>query len=260
MNIHRVVILGTSLTLSLATSLAGQDTTKARPAARPAPARAAMPARAPVGPAPAAAPTATSVNPASGPLAGGTSITILGTNFIAGATATIDGKTVAGLVVVSSTQLTGTTPQGTGGSKDVVVTTSGGRATCAHCFTYGQPLLPGESIEEAWERSGEGPRGLWTVEVLQKGVGESIGLTGHCPSGTRAIGAGIENSSMTPFAVWQSYPKSGAAPGWYILMHRNLVPAIDGGNPYPPTPYTFFMTVTCIDVAAWQKAMTTTSP
>jgi hypothetical protein len=121
------------------------------------------------------------------------------------------------------------------------------------------PLPPGESIEEAWERSGEGPRGLWTVEKLQKGIGTSVGLAAQCPPGTRAIGAGIENSSMTPFAMWQSHPKSNP-PGWYILMHRNMVPPVGGGNPYPPTPYTFFMTVTCVDIEAWGRAMSHPAP
>jgi hypothetical protein len=72
-------------------------------------------------------------------LAAGTSITITGTNFVAGATATIDGVAVTGLVVVSPTELTGTAPAGTAGAKDVVVTTAGGSGTCAGCYTYVTP-------------------------------------------------------------------------------------------------------------------------
>jgi len=204
-------------------------------------------------------PTITDVSPTNGPMEGQTSVTISGTNFIAGTTATIGGVAFSNLVVVSSTQLSAVTPASTSGERDVVVTTGGGTATCSRCFRYGPQLPPGESIAEAWERSGEGPRGLWTVELLQRGVGTSVGLTAHCPAGTRAIGAGIENSAMTPFALWQSHPKLNP-PGWYILMHRNLVPPVGGGNPYPPTPYTFFMTVTCVDVTAWNRAMSAPPP
>jgi len=92
--------------------------------------------------APPAVPTVTSVIPNSGVLAGGTSVTLTGTNFVAGATATIGGTAVTNVTVVSSTSITGATPAGTAGAKNVVVTTSAGSGTCTGCFTYTTAALP----------------------------------------------------------------------------------------------------------------------
>jgi IPT/TIG domain-containing protein/beta-propeller repeat-containing protein len=49
---------------------------------------------------------------------------------------TIGGQGLTGLSVVSSTSLTGTTPAGTAGARDVVVTTSHGSGSIAGGFTY----------------------------------------------------------------------------------------------------------------------------
>ncbi len=70
-----------------------------------------------------AAPTVTAITPNSGSSAGGQAITDLhGTGFQNGATATIGGAAVTGVAFVSSAQLTGTTPAGTPGAQNVVVT------------------------------------------------------------------------------------------------------------------------------------------
>jgi hypothetical protein len=58
---------------------------------------------------PLLAPTIVSVAPNSGPTTGGTLVTITGTDFQQGATATIGGVACTGVVVASSTSLTCTT-------------------------------------------------------------------------------------------------------------------------------------------------------
>jgi large repetitive protein len=58
---------------------------------------------------PAPAPTVTAVSPTSGPGQGGTSITVTGTNFRAGAIVTIGGIIAQNVVVVSATTITGVT-------------------------------------------------------------------------------------------------------------------------------------------------------
>src|SRR5881296_2936604 len=80
----------------------------------------------------------TAVSPVSGPLAGGTSVTITGTNFINVTSVTIGGTELGNRTVVSSTQITGTTPASTSpGATDVVVTSSSqGSSTCSGCFGY----------------------------------------------------------------------------------------------------------------------------
>lgn len=70
-----------------------------------------------------AAPTVTSITPNSGTDAGGDSITDLhGTGFQSGATVKIGGVSATGVAFVSSAKLTCTTPAGTAGARNVVVT------------------------------------------------------------------------------------------------------------------------------------------
>ena len=82
-----------------------------------------------------AAPTITNINPNVGSIAGGTNITITGTNFVLPITVTIGGSNVTNLNLVSSTQITATTPAGAG-SQDVVVTNTTANTTLAGGFTY----------------------------------------------------------------------------------------------------------------------------
>lgn len=83
------------------------------------------------------APTVASLSPTSGPQSGGTVITISGTDFVAGATVMF-GSAAATNVTVTSTQITCTTPAGTPGSVDVIVTNPDGQsATKPGAFTYG---------------------------------------------------------------------------------------------------------------------------
>jgi hypothetical protein len=85
----------------------------------------------------AAAPTVSSVSGTSGTAAGGTSITITGTNFLTGATVTVGGAACTSVTRVSSTSITCTTPAGSAGAQDVVVTnTDTQSATLSGSFTY----------------------------------------------------------------------------------------------------------------------------
>ena len=68
-----------------------------------------------------------SVSPTAGPPAGGTSITIKGTDFAAGATVTIGGQPVTDLVIGSYKSMTAKTPVlGAGVANDLVVTNTDG--------------------------------------------------------------------------------------------------------------------------------------
>jgi large repetitive protein len=51
-------------------------------------------------------------------------------------TVTVGGTPATDVTVVSDTEVTATTPAGTAGDVDVVVTTSGGSDTLAAGFTY----------------------------------------------------------------------------------------------------------------------------
>ena len=69
-------------------------------------------------------PSPTSILPTSGSSNGGTSVTITGTGFAAGATVKFGGTAATNVAVGSSTSITATTPAHAAGAVDVVVTNS----------------------------------------------------------------------------------------------------------------------------------------
>jgi hypothetical protein len=84
-----------------------------------------------------AAPTVTGIAPTSGPAAGGTSVTITGTGFVAGATVSLGGTAATGVTVVNATTITATTPAHSAGAVNVTVTNPDSQSgTCTGCFTY----------------------------------------------------------------------------------------------------------------------------
>jgi len=86
----------------------------------------------------AQAPTVVSVSPSTGSSAGGTSITITGTLFRAGATVRIGGVLCTSVTVASATSITCTTPAGSAGAHDLTVTNvfDSQVGTLEDAFTY----------------------------------------------------------------------------------------------------------------------------
>ena len=84
-----------------------------------------------------APPTVTNVNPNIGSPSGGTSVTITGTNFFVVTAVSFGGNAAASFTVNSATQITATSPAGTG-TVDVRVTTTGGTSAtnAADQFTF----------------------------------------------------------------------------------------------------------------------------
>src|SRR5579864_1589 len=82
-------------------------------------------------------PTITNVNPNSGPTAGGTTVTITGTNFFIVSAVKFGRNAAASFTVNSSTQITATSPAGTG-IVDITVTAGGGTSatSAADQFSY----------------------------------------------------------------------------------------------------------------------------
>ncbi len=82
-------------------------------------------------------PTVSGITPTSGAAVGGTTVTITGTDFIAGLNVKIGGSTCTGPVLTGSTQIVCTTSSHAQGSTDVVVTNSDTqRGTQVNGFTY----------------------------------------------------------------------------------------------------------------------------
>ena len=85
----------------------------------------------------APAPTIMSVSPTTGLTTGGTAVTLTGTNFVSGATVTFGGTAATSVVVVSTTQITASTPPHKPGSVNIGVTNPDSqRGTLASGFTY----------------------------------------------------------------------------------------------------------------------------
>ena len=97
----------------------------------------------PTGPRPdpvAEAPAVQSITPNRGPVAGGTSVTIRGLRFAAGATVTIGGQVATDVIVQGTDLIAARTPAGAvQGAADVVVTVAGRSGTLAAGFTYELP-------------------------------------------------------------------------------------------------------------------------
>jgi hypothetical protein len=82
-----------------------------------------------------APPTITSLSVTSGPIAGGTTTVVTGTNLGSNSTATLGGSNVT-KGTNTATSLTFTTPAGTVGEKDLVLSNVNGTVTSVGAFTY----------------------------------------------------------------------------------------------------------------------------
>ena len=150
------------------------------------------------------APTVTGVNPSTGPPAGGTAVTISGNNFT-GATAVKFGGNAAGAVsVVSATQITATSPAGTG-TVDVTVTTAGGTsaASGADQFSYAaagstvalssspNPSSTGQAVRFTATVSGAAPTGTVTFfdGGTQLGTATLVGGTASVTTASLTAGS-----------------------------------------------------------------------
>jgi hypothetical protein len=92
--------------------------------------------KSPSGPSNPNTPTVAAVAPNSGTTFGGTTITVTGSKFDAGATVTVGGAAATDVAVQSPTSLTAKTAQHAAGQADVAVTVSGNTASLRNGFTY----------------------------------------------------------------------------------------------------------------------------
>jgi hypothetical protein len=81
----------------------------------------------------------TSIAPASGTTIGGSSITVTGSNFAAGATVTLGGVPATGVTVVNASTITATTAAHASGAVDVVVALNGKTGMLPGGYTYVAP-------------------------------------------------------------------------------------------------------------------------
>ncbi|UKZ03005.1 IPT/TIG domain-containing protein (plasmid) [Streptomyces viridifaciens] len=139
-------------------------------------------------------PTLASVAPSSGPAAGGTTVTLTGTGFT-GATAVLFGTTAAAsFTVVSGTQITATTPPGTGTVQVTVVTGSG--TSNGVPFTYTTAPLP--TLASVAPSSGPAAGGT-TVTLTGTGfTGATAVLFGTTAAASFTVVSGTQITATTP--------------------------------------------------------------
>lgn len=84
-----------------------------------------------------APPTITGLTPVVGPDSGGTTITITGAGFVAGATVRVGGVAATDVQVVGTTEIRAKTPAGVAGATMVIVTLPNGVSSAGSSFFYG---------------------------------------------------------------------------------------------------------------------------
>lgn len=155
---------------------------------------------APVGPA------VTATAPASGPLTGGTLVTITGSNFASGATATFGGASPVATTWVDSNTLRATAPENSAGIKSVTVTNPGGAAaTLANGFFYANEsgatrfftVTPCRALDTRTTGGAIAANGTRTVTIA-----------GGCgiPAGAKSVAMNVTTTGAAASGVVTLYP------------------------------------------------------
>ena len=143
-------------------------------------------------------PTVSAVSPTSGTTAGGTPITITGTGFAAGATATVGGSAATGVSVVSATQINATTPAHPAGVADVIVTVSGqsSAANPGDEFTY---VVPPPTVTAVNPSSGPTAGGTTiTITGTSFDTGPATVSVGDSPATGVSVVSATQINATTP--------------------------------------------------------------
>ena len=186
------------------------------------------------------APTITSVSPASGSTSGGTSITITGTGFLAGASVTIGGASAA-VGAITATTIALTTPAGTAGAKDIVVTNSDLQSgTGTALFTYATPLPPPPAVTSVSPTSGSTSGGT-SITITGTGFMAGASVTIGGVSATVGVITATTIAATTPagtagakdIVVTNSDTQSGTGAA---LFTYTVPPPPAPAPPPPPAP------------------------
>lgn len=149
---------------------------------------------------PPATPTIASVSPSSGPTTGGTALTIVGTNFAAGAFVTIGSVQAASTVVVNATTINAVTAPGAAGTYDVRVTNpSGQSAVKTAAFTYVPTTV---TVTDVAPRSGLTTGGTAiTITGANFSAGATVRVGGVAASSVTVLGPTTITAVTPPHAA-----------------------------------------------------------
>lgn len=176
-------------------------------------------------------PVVATVSPALGFDSGGTSVTVTGTNLSNTTSVTVGGAAATNVTNVSDTQITFTSPSGTIGTRDLVVTTAGGGpVTSSDAFRYiGQPTITNVS-----------PVGGPTTG------GTSVVITGTNLTGTNSVSIGGVAATITgntDTSVTVTAPPNSAGVDNIVLQTWSGAATVTSSSAYtyvtPPTITSF---------------------
>ena len=146
------------------------------------------------------APTLSSVSPNAGSVNGGTTVTLAGTNFLAGASVVFGSAAANNVVVVSSTTVTATTPPNSAGPVQVTVTNPDGQS--ATLVVYVTPLTNAgfELGKTGWIWNNSGSAAVISNSSLAHTGSNFLQLTSQ-PSNHPTYGAILGSGSSQYLAV-----------------------------------------------------------
>lgn len=193
--------------------------------------------------------TVVSVTPTSGTTAGGTEVTITGTGFVTGATATIGGVATTNVRVLGTTSIVAVTGARAAGAADVVVTQDTRTATLAAAYTYVAPPVP--TVTAVTPASGSTAGGTQVTitgtnfaDVATVAIGgvaaSSVAVVG--PTTIRAV-TGPRAAGAAAVAVTVNGQTGTLASGFtYVAPSPNTLPvivslAVQGTRPEQPANY-----------------------
>jgi len=200
----------------------------------------------------AAQPTVKGLNPTSGPATGGTTVTITGTNFTTGDTVKFGATNAPGVIFISATSITATSPVGAVGTVDVTVTTPGGTSLTSPVDQYTYTALP--TVTGINPTSGPASGGT-TVTItgtnfsrdatvkfgsangLNTIISSTTSMTATAPAGTAGtvdvtVTTGSGTSTTSPADQYTyTTPQPGAPPPSAPPLPSSSPPAVSGGAP-----------------------------
>jgi MYXO-CTERM domain-containing protein len=191
----------------------------------------------------------TGISPAFGTSAGGKPVTISGTGFVSGATATLGGAPLTAVTVGGDTTLTGTTGAHPSGAVDVVVTLPDGTSsTLAGGYKYLDQQTSSTTLTSSLNPSVAGQ-----AVTLQATLGGSWAgvFDGNVTfyEGTTALGTSPVVSSVTGYATLSVSAFAGGS--------HSLTATYGGGSVYAPSTSPVLTQV--VNQAATQTALTSGS-
>ena len=193
------------------------------------------------------APTMTSFSGASGTTQGGVTFGITGTNLLNVNTVTIGGV-AATITAKTATSITVTTPAGTVGTKNVVVTTYGHTVTSSNVYTY-LPLLTVTSLSVT-----SGPVGGGTSTVITGTNLSSITVA-------KIGGANATRSTNTSTSLTITTPSGSAGAQDLLLTNANGTITVIGAFTYvvQTASFSVFSLAGSVRAANYQSAITITA-